>query len=79
MIHDHTLMIHYEKYDQHICALQHTQNEPGLFKLVITCDATWIFTHDLETRRQCIGKDQTLKEQKGHESFIVQGHAVCLL
>jgi len=40
MIHDHALMIHYEKYNQHICALQHTQNEPGLFKMVITCDET---------------------------------------
>jgi len=50
MIHNHALMIHYKKYDQQICALQHTQNEPGLFKLVVPCDETWIFTHDLETR-----------------------------
>jgi hypothetical protein len=31
---------------------QHTQNELDLLKSVITCDDTWIFTYDPETKRQ---------------------------
>jgi len=30
--------------------LQHIENEPGLINLKITCDETWIFMYDLETK-----------------------------
>jgi len=32
--------------------LQHIENEPGLLNSIITCDETWVFTYDLETKRQ---------------------------
>jgi len=30
--------------------LQRIENEPDLLNLIITCDETWIFTYDLETK-----------------------------
>jgi len=30
--------------------LQHTENEPDLSNSIITCDETWIFTYDPETK-----------------------------
>jgi len=32
--------------------LQRIENEPDLLNSIITCDETWIFTYDLETKRQ---------------------------
>jgi hypothetical protein len=32
--------------------LQNIKDEPDLLKSVITCDETWIFTYDPETKRQ---------------------------
>jgi len=32
--------------------LQRIENEPDLLNLIITCDETWIFMYDLETKRQ---------------------------
>ncbi|KAG7170895.1 Mariner Mos1 transposase-like 4 [Homarus americanus] len=34
--------------------LQRNEDEPDLFNSVITCDETWIFTYDPETKRQSI-------------------------
>ena len=32
--------------------LQRTENEPDLLNSIITCDETWVFTYDPETKRQ---------------------------
>ena len=32
--------------------LQRVDTEPDLLNLIITCDETWVFTYDLETKRQ---------------------------
>jgi hypothetical protein len=32
--------------------LQRFENEPDLLNLIITCDETWIFMYDLETKQQ---------------------------
>ena len=32
--------------------LQRTENEVGLLNSIISCDETWVFTYDLETKRQ---------------------------
>jgi len=32
--------------------LQRTENEPDLSNSIITCDETWVFTYDPETKRQ---------------------------
>jgi len=34
--------------------LQRIENEPDLLTLIITCDETWVFTYDPETKRQSI-------------------------
>ena len=34
--------------------LQRFENEPDLLNLIITCDETWIFTYDPETKRQSV-------------------------
>jgi len=34
--------------------MQCTQNEADLLKLVITCEETWIFTYDPETKWQSV-------------------------
>jgi len=31
---------------------QHIENEPDLLNSIITCDETWVFTYDPETKRQ---------------------------
>jgi len=30
--------------------LQHIENEPDLLNSIITCDETWVFTYDPETK-----------------------------
>jgi len=32
--------------------LQYIENEPDLLNSIITCDETWVFTYDPETKRQ---------------------------
>jgi len=32
--------------------LQRNENEPDLLNSIITCDETWVFTYDPETKRQ---------------------------
>ena len=32
--------------------LQRVENEPDLLNSIITCDETWVFTYDPETKRQ---------------------------
>jgi len=32
--------------------LQRIENEPDLLNSIITCDETWVFTYDSETKRQ---------------------------
>ena len=61
--------------------LQRTENEPDLLNSIITCDETWIFTYDPETKRQSMQwKSTSSKTKKStHESFEVQGHVDCFL
>jgi len=44
--------------------LQHTENEPDLLNSIITCDETWIFTYDLETKRQSMEVNIISKTKK---------------
>ena len=55
--------------------LQSIENEPDLLNSIITCDETWVFTYDPETKRQsCSGCQHHLQDQKNmHESFEVKG------
>ena len=34
--------------------LQRIENEPDLLNSIITCDETWVFTYDPETKRQSV-------------------------
>jgi len=34
--------------------LQRIENEPDVLNSIITCDETWVFTYDLETKRQLV-------------------------
>jgi len=57
--------------------LQRIENEPDLLNLIITCDETWVFTYDLETKRQSMQWKSTSSprpKKNTHESFKVQGH-----
>ena len=40
--------------------LQRTENEPDLLNSIITCDETWVFTCDPETKRQSMQWKSTL-------------------
>jgi len=47
--------------------LQRVENEPDLLNSIITCDETWVFTYDPETKRnQCSGSQHHLQDQKKH-------------
>jgi len=39
--------------------LQRIENEPDLLNSIITCDETWIFTYDPETKRQSMKRKST--------------------
>jgi len=58
--------------------LQRTENEPDLLNFIITCGETWVFTYDLETKRQSMQWKSTSSprpKKSTHESFEFQGHA----
>jgi hypothetical protein len=57
--------------------LQHTKNKPDLLKSVITCDETWIFMYNPETKWQAVHwkSPNSPRTKKGHVLFKVQGHA----
>ena len=62
--------------------LQCTENEPDLLNSIITCDETWVFTYDPETKQQSIQWKSTSSprpKKSTHESFKVQGHVDCFL
>jgi len=40
--------------------LQRTENEANLLNSIITCDETWVFTYDPETKRQSMKWKSTL-------------------
>jgi len=40
--------------------LQCIENEPDLLNLIITCDETWVFMYDPETKRQSMQWKSTL-------------------
>jgi len=47
--------------------LQRNENEPDLLNSIITCDETWIFTYDLETKLQSMQwKSTSSPRQKKH-------------
>jgi len=61
--------------------LQRIENEPDLLNSIITCDETWVFTYDPETKRQSMQWKSTssprtspLPPKSGLESFEVLGH-----
>jgi histone-lysine N-methyltransferase SETMAR len=39
--------------------LQRIENEPDLLNWIITCDGTWVFTYDPETKRQSMEWNST--------------------
>ena len=39
--------------------LHRTENEPDLLNSIITCDETWVFTYNLETKRQSVQWEST--------------------
>ena len=47
--------------------LQRIENEPDLLNSIITCDETWIFTYDPETKRQSMQWKAT--SSPGHKSY----------
>jgi len=61
--------------------LQLSENEPDSVNSIITCDETWVFTYDPETKRQSTQWISTSfpRQKKTHESFEVQGHVYCFL
>jgi len=62
--------------------LQCIENELDLLNLIITCDETWVFTYDPETKRQSMQWKSTSSprpKKSTHESFEVQGHVDCFL
>ena len=55
--------------------LQRIENEPDLLNSIITCDETWLFTYDPETKRQSIQWKSTSSprpKKSTHVSFEVQ-------
>jgi hypothetical protein len=44
--------------------LQRIEDEPHLMNSVITCDETWIFTYDPETKRQSMQWKSTLSPRQ---------------
>ena len=63
--------------------LQRIHNEPELLNSITTCDETWVFTYDPETKRQSMQWKSTSfqdpPKKRTHESFEVQGHVDCFL
>ena len=62
--------------------LQRIENEPDLLNSIITCNETWVFTYDPETKRQSMQWKSTSAprpKKSTHESFEVQGHIDCFL
>jgi hypothetical protein len=59
--------------------LQCAENEPDLLNSVFTCNETWIFTYDLETKRQSMQRKSTSSprpKKKQARVVQVQGHVV---
>ena len=45
--------------------LNATENDPNLLERIITCDESWFFTYDPETKRNpCTGRAQLHRESK---------------
>jgi len=62
--------------------LQCNDNEPDLLNSIITCDETWVFMYDPETKRQSMQRKSTSSprpKKSTHELFEVQGHVDCFL
>jgi len=62
--------------------LQRTENEPDVLNLIITCDETWVFTYDSETKQQSMqwkSMSSPRPKKRMHELFKVQGHVDCFL
>ena len=62
--------------------LQCTENESDLLNSIITCDGTWVFMYDPETKRQSMQRKSTSSprpKKSTHELFEVQGHVDCFL
>ena len=54
--------------------LQRIENEPDLLNSIITCDQTWVFTYDPETKRQSMQWKSTSSprpKKSTQESFEV--------
>jgi len=60
--------------------LQRTENEPDLSNSIITCDETWVFTYDPETKRQSmqwwLTSSPRPKKKKNH-AWVVRSSRPC--
>ena len=57
--------------------LQRIENEPDLLTLIITCDETWVFTYDPETKRQSIQWKSTPSSRPKKHAWVVRRSRSC--
>nr|CAH7719676.1 unnamed protein product [Callosobruchus chinensis] len=56
--------------------MQQLEADPGLLEKVVTCEETWIFQYDPETKRQSMQEDSiiTKNEKSSNEQIKTEGH-----
>ena len=59
--------------------LQRIENEPDLLNLIITCDETWIFMYDLETKQQSMQWKSTSSPRPKTHAWVVWSSRPCWL
>lgn len=62
--------------------LEGIANDQNLLEFVVTCDETWIFTYDPESKRksmQCKSPGSPRLKKSMHVKIKIQGNVNCLL
>lgn len=70
-----------KNFRKEICSdlLQCTQNGPGLLKSEITCDETWIFMYDPETKWQLMLWKSPNSQRTKKATWVIQSSRPCWL
>ena len=57
--------------------LQRIENEPDLLNSIITCDETWVFTYDPETKLQSMQWKSTSSPRPKKHALVVRSSKPC--